>query len=343
MSIIKQLLRFSALAVTLSLTSCVATETLESPGENEKENRIVLHLAPATDGATRADNNYKLRYVAQLFEGEMYNNVSSTPLQRSEIIEGEDNNQIIFNVTPNKYYILFVFADYIPAESQPIAGLYNDYFYDTHTTAKSVSMLTTPASSATKVSAEFFNNGNYDCFFSRAKLYKEESSYELTMTLKRITAQVSFRDNSTFAAEGTVNVNKLGLRSRYDFNLAQTIDPSSTEFNGQRLDINLNEPAQVTSTEREIFYFYTLADEGASGQYVATQFGVNQNGTEGERITVQNIPVRANFRTIVKGSYLKDLSQSQNPGDDKPSEPSADGIILNLGVDKNWEQQSLEK
>ena len=326
----------------LILSSCVSTETVE-PGKTKESETVVINLKAEGNAASRAGQDYKLRYIAKIFEGQKLNSLGSNPVDRKEIIDGEsDVNQIVFKVTPDKYYSILVFADYIPADSQPDEGLYKDYFYDTHTNAKTVTMRTTPGSNSNVVSAAFFNNDNYDCFFNYETILKNREEYTINMTLERITAQVKFQEKSEIEGETSIKVNKLGIRPIYAMDLSQSSPMAASEANKLFSDVNLADVAEITETNKDLFYFYTLADRQNSSQYVSIQFKVTQNGEDSENISIIEIPVKSNFRTLVKGEYLKDFSEPDLPDDDDPSTKEGD-ILLNLTTNTTWEQESLSK
>lgn len=338
-------LTFLSLLVSMfALSSCVSTETVEPSMPGEANSEIVLNLTSEELPLTKADNGYKLRYIARIFSGSS-NNVWSY-IESKEIIDGESNNRIVFSVSPNSNYTLMVFADYIPSNSSKGAdGYYPDYFYDTKSNKQSVTMRTTPGSSSTSVSPDFFNNDNYDAFYGIHVLYKEEKEYVVNMTLHRVTAQVVFRDNSGNTGDCNVSVDKLGLRSYLAFDKEPvTTSPGASESNKSLGNIGLTQTSTVNATNKNVFYFYTLADLTTSSQFVSTEFKVTRNGVSSPAISVKEIPVKSNFRTVVAGSFLPSESKS-DPSDGDNTDPGAqDGdIILNLSCNYDWEQQPLYK
>lgn len=323
-----------SLIFTSLFVSCVSTDIIE-PEDHQFSNELILSISTPEEVATRADNGYKLRYIAKIFRGSS-SAAWGSPLDRQEIIDGEKNNQIIFKVEPNDNYAIMVFADYIPANSQPGSnGLYDDYFYNTQLSQRST-LRTTPGSDVEEVSPAFFNNHNYDSFFAIEKLYKDIDEKTVNMTLKRITAQVIFREKNDHSGQCNVTVNKLGVRKNFDYGISQSSDPSATEANKNLGNINL--PQSTLEGNNDLFFFYTLAD--ATPQYVSTEFKVTKDGETSDAFTVKEIPVTSNYKTIVTSNFLKDDPSSDIPDDD----PTKSGdIILNMTTDFSWQQETLSK
>lgn len=321
--------------------SCVSTETVEPDLAAKATDEIVLNISSPEDAFTRADNGYKLRYIAKIFQGSTSAAWTSV-ISRQELIDGESNNRIVFKVDPDKDYAIMVFADYIPADYTADAnGLYKDYFYNTQSSRKAV-MRTTPGSDADALSPLFFNNPNYDAFYGIATFHKEEAEKIVDMTLKRASAQVIFRDNSGLSGSCNVTVNKIGLRKTYDFSLqSQSSTPGASEANRNLGDIAIAETATVGAGNSDIFYFYTLADEITSPQYVSTEFKVTKEGVVSDAVSVKEIPVKSNYRTIVTGQFLPADPSTPGPGEDETTK--AGDIILNLSTDFSWQQEPLSK
>lgn len=324
------------LSATSLLASCVSTDTLEPSVSEADSNYIVLSVSSPPDVSTRAGTGYKLRYTAKIFTGASSSNWGSTPIDRQEIIEGESSdNKIVFKVDPDNSYTVMVFADYIPSDFKADeSGHYPDYFYNT-TNSKRSTVRTTPGSDEEKVSAEFFNNDNYDCFYVQESVVKKEKEVNLDLTLKRVTSQVIFREKSENKGIGNVSVSKLGYRKHFDWGTMNTFDPiaPNTDLGTISLPKDI-----IIDEDKDLFYFYSLAETGEGKRYVSVEFTVNREGCDSKTFTIKEIPVRSNHRTIVKGEYLP---VPEVAGED-PIDNSGD-IILNLTTDLSWEEESLEK
>lgn len=321
-----------------ALSSCVSTDTLDMNEIQDTDTGIVLNLYKPDGFDTRADNeNYKLRYIAQIARGSSSNNIGSI-LSRQEIIDGEtETNRVIFKVDPGYDYTIMVFADYLPAETMANSkGHYEDYFYNTTDNEKLCKIRTTPGSDEQKVSPDFFNNDNYDAFFGKHSLHKEAKEEIVNMTLKRITAQVKFNETKVTSGEGEVAINKLSYRKSFFWETGGTSlsdNPSANLGN-----IYLSQNSIINGNNQDLFYFYTLAGTTNSSQNVSIEFTVKREALDPKTTTVNEIPVKANYRTIVKGNFMP-LSPEDPPID----EDKTGNIILNLSTDGNWEQEELSK
>ena len=324
------------LGILVFLSSCSSDTGAPSPNEVSKVSESIVLSLNVEDLSTRADNSYKLRYVAQIFQGSSSNSWD-TPESRQEIIDGESQqNQIVFKVAADKDYTIMVFADYVPSTSLPTDGLYNDYFYDTHTISKSVSILTTPGNKNNQnISADFFNNEHYDCFYAIETFHKDQYEKVINLTLKRVTSKVVFKDKTGTPGNYTVTVNNLSFRPRLDFGTTYTTtEMSDTEFNkGCNVSLNV---VSVSSESTPLFFFYTLAQ--TQQKYVKATVTLS-TGSNNKKTQVTDIPVRSNFQTIVTGDFLP--SSTIQPGDDSQNKPG--DVILNLSTDYSWEQSSLNK
>lgn len=311
------------------LSSCVSTEIIEPESDVKETDELILNLSAPADVSTRASEGYKLRYIAKIFRGNS-SNTFGEPLQRKEIIDGEvADNKIVFKVDPNYNYTLMVFADYIPSTTQANSqGLYADYFYNTSQYPKASMIRTTPGKDSETVSADFFNNDNYDSFFGRHTLYKDEKEVIVNMTLKRTTAKVIFRETSSNTGEGQVKVTNLKYGNIFQWDVE---DAGVNQY--PSLNLSLGTSSTISDEDKDLFYFYTLADSNTTG--LALNFTFTITGGDPLTYTIPNIPVTANHRTIVKGAFLPDPQSEPDPleGD----------IILNLSTDYTWEQESIEK
>ena len=326
------------------MASCVQTETIDEPREQEtpSEDITLVLNAPADACETRAEDGYVLRYVVMLFE---YNKNSSTNTlrERKEILENIDKsqNEIIFKGEVGKVYNVYCFADYIPAGSQQNSqGLYKDYFYDTNSSNEEVTIITDPKSgNSKKMAPEFFNNDYYDCFaISYVEKKKEETKMVLNSPLQRITARIRFVDDNLSADNfKSVTISSLGYKERYShmygsvFSHNGSVKPDGAEF---------TTPGNIG--EKEIFYFYTLAQKGKEDMPVANYSFTTINAEDFSLTTTltsnKPIPFQRNYVTTVKGKFLSTETASQGPGDtDKEPEDTGNGdIVVSLDTEKNW-------
>ena len=340
---LKKLFSVAVFLSVLFLTSCVSTEITEPVSESLKEenSRLVLTMSAPAEVSTRAMEGYKLRYIAKIFSG--YTKQNWQLIQRQEIIDGEnDNNEVVFSVPADANYSIIVFADYIPQEyTKSSDGTYKDYFYNTKSNQKNVILRTTPGSDSQTVSPQFFNNDGYDCFYGMEKLRKEAPEVVVNMTLKRVAAQVKFEDISENEGEATVKVNKLGVRKQLDFDESPvTTSPSSSEADKSLGNILIAEDVDINPDMKDVFYFYTLADLITAKQYVSVEFSVTKGEIVSDPFTVTEIPVKSNFRTIVKGSYLPDDEEEEEPKEEEPGEQPGD-IILHVSTPQlDWEEMT---
>lgn len=326
------------------MAGCVSTDIIEPSKNKEKEGELILNLSTPDDILTRADNNYKLRFVAKIFEG------SSTigygeMLQRQEISQGDKSengveNQMIFKVEPNNDYTLMVFADYIPIESKASSeGFYPDYHYNTNIDyqTRTVMMYTTPKSKMDVVSADFFNNDNYDCFFEMETFEKTELEKIIDMTLKRITSKVIFRDNSDKTDYTNVEIKNITLGNQFAFlnNQATFYD----EFNINNASLGIL-PQDKAEDSKDILYFYTLSNFTTNdrNQKASIEFILTNSANATSTFTVSDIPVKRNYKTIVNGNYL-----SAFEADPLPDTGNTGDIILNVSTENDWELEPLTK
>lgn len=332
-------------ALFVLLTSCMETTTLGDE-LSAASDQIVLNLSAPQEMQTKADDGYKLRYSARIFRGT--NLQTWTFIERKEIIEGEDNNQIVFKVAPNNNYTIMVFADYIPdSYTKSEDGTFNDYFYNTKVSnlgQKGITIRTTPGSNSENVSPDFFNNEKYDCFYGRSEVIeKTEAEYPVSITLKRYVARVSFQENSEEMGEVKVTAKKIGLRKTLNHSTGTTIlstSPSDSEANKSIGNIELTQSAEISEQQKELFFFYTLADNDTKNQYVSVEFQMTNGDNASEPISIKEIPVKANYKTVVKGAFLP-AEKMDTPGDDENDNEG--DIILTLSTNYDWEQETLYK
>lgn len=326
-------------------SSCVSTDVWEPQPSGDSENRVVLNLSAPDEIKTRADNGFKLRYVAKLYSGtdRESNNVT---VQRQELVEGEKGeggieNQMLFYVPVGSPYVIYVFADYIPSDYQknPASGCYKDYFYDTTIAKNTVKMLSTPDQKGTNnLSTSFFNNDNYDCFGGVAALEEDKTEKEETFNLElhRLVAKVRLEDNSQFSGNFDAEISNFTYLSQYTLK-KEVSDESGwapqTAPNTIKIFNNKEIPA---SDSKEIFFFYTFASPSTVADE-KPKFEVNikdhSETTLANLISTGYITVKRNHITTIKGKLLPGI-MADEPGLDQ--EETRDGpIILNLSVTEN--------
>lgn len=329
----------------LSLSSCVNTETVEPEITGNDTRHIVLNLSAPEDVSTRASSDYKLRYVAKLFNGSKSSLNSTLPHVRQELIEGEQGlagveNQMVFEVPANNNYVVFVFADYIPQNSQRSEeGFYNDYYFDTKNYNTGVSMLATPGNSKTdNVALEFFNNDNYECFAASEEVgYKTEDRVDLNLKLKRIVAKVRFVDTSKIEGDYDIDLASTTYIREYDMIKEHGYTPitKTTKF-------SIASPMTFTTAdEQELLYFYTFASNASDQTPALAFFLTDKSGSEPNTYKVEatKIPVESNKITTVKGKFVEGLFPSSEPDYD----PTKGYIYLNLSLDgTDWVSQDSE-
>lgn len=309
--------------------SCVNTDVVE-PGENSHQ--IVLKLESPSDALSRADSEYKLRYIAQLYT---YAGNAWTKKERKEIIEGENNDQIVFQAAPDPSYAILVFADYIPQNYTPDAntGLYRDYFYDTTSQngAKRMVMRTTPGVNDDNLSLEFFNNPYYDSFFGMEKFEKTPEEKIINMKLKRATAKVIMQEKTEATGNIECVVTNLRIYNQFDLHEEKNLASANQEKSG-----SIKISKEITENDNELFHFFTMADPFTEPQVVNATFTVSAEKADIPAFDIKNIPVKANHQTIVKGAFVPVAEVEPEPGDDPESNEG--DIILNLSKEEGWDQ-----
>lgn len=337
-------LNFTAvIALTLGLGSCISTDTV-TPGSDESSvKEIVVNISTPDELKSRADNGYRLRYVAKIFQGVNQNNIYF--IQRQDILDGDlgekgVNNQLIFKVPANDNYFMYVFADYIPDPyTKSNDGFYKDYYYDTRTDFDyRATLRPTPGTTNDKLSESFFNNDNYDCFFAMESFLKEESEKVLNMTLQRNTAKVIVKDLSLNAIENlSLRISNMNTGCDFDYpNLETTFSPL---YNSITLEINTD-----GSEEQELLYFYTIINDSDREKKINFDLRVSHKDlVEPYNISLTDIPVKRNYRTIVKDSFIPSPASDPQPEDPDPDTNKAGDIILNLSTAYGWSQEPLSK
>ena len=332
---------FSLSCLALALSSCVSTEVIELEQKTEENAEIVLNFSAPYDVKTRADDGYYLRYVAKLFPVINGSDRLQGEMVRAEILESEDseNNKIIFRVDPGRRYQVLVFADYIPYNERSEDNTYPDYYYNTRATDGSITLNNPPGSSSSTntLSAEFFNNDNYDCFSYCSEVFtKYQEKKELQCVLERAVAKVQLKDNSEYP--GTFkDITFTTLKIYPEFRQPTEISVGTKSFLSKSF-----EASEFSKFNNGIlFYFYTFASKksGASPFYINLGFttSIEENSIP-LTITEQNIQVAKNYITTVSGTLLSQLQSSI------PEEPSWDddkNIILDLTTSQDWANDSL--
>lgn len=322
-------------------TSCVSTETVEPDSPKGQESgEVVINIKAPSDGETRADANYKLRYVAKVFDGGNINNLGNLVMRKeiagSDVSENNVANQIIFKVDPGYSYTILVFADYIPAGNSytdDAKTMYQDCFYNTSmkfgTTSvpKVVWMRTTPESDAEKLSKDFFFNDNYDCFYGYKSFKKTEDEVVIDMTLERAVALVEFRDISNYTGKYTISIDKKGIGYRPQFNMSP---PSITS---ETIEQSLMFDNSVATTGQDVLSYYVFADD-SEGQTISATFTVIPENGEAQKFTVNHIPVKRNYKTVVRGSYLEKKAEETTPPG--PDVGKIGDVVLNLSASGDW-------
>ena len=348
-----RLISLAALPVFFCLSSCVSTETMEPEIPQESSQRIIIDLTPELDVSTRAaadHSGHKLRFIGKLYH-KYSDSFRDDIFVRKELILGDQAedadkiNQLVFDVPAGNKYGIFLYADYIPSSAtKNSAGEYGDYYYDTHTDKERIAMYATPKTSFSNLSAEFFNNDNYDLFHAYFEVDKTPEKVEEDIVLHRCVAKVRFVD--TEGVSGNYSL------STTNFKYFRYLSTSSAELIGAggettpSANINVYSQKGVTSDENnesEFLFYYTFSNPDSSGQfnnYII--FTVTSEKGESKSFTVTDIPTRRNYITTVKSSFLPDDSKSGDGGGDNPGpEDNLGPIILNLSVSSaDWEHQT---
>ena len=336
-SLIKKTFVTAALMACGSLLpSCVSSEPVEPPVSiTEKGDQITLRFSAPKALETRADANFKLRYVAKLYERQGLSIDPSTMVRKDMIEGGEDGTVIVFQVDPDKIYEIHTFADYIPSYSTVQAdGTYPDYYYNTRTDAGNVSMIVNPGSSTRAITEEFFNNDNYDCFARMDTVHKTKLKKELKCELQRAVAKVRFVDESaTPESFGSLTFSALSFFP--DFNIT-TLQRGAYSTLKQWDIEQLNLTAMGNAERHEVFYFYTFASSSRDNLKAFRFTTVNSAGQQVSRyIQDYEVPVMKNYVTTIKGKLVADLPSQDEP-DDPKEEDLEGGIILDLTTNPDW-------
>lgn len=342
---IKETFKIMGILSGLSLTaySCVSTETVEKPIDKDRlGEEITLQLSAPESLKSRASSDHKLRYVAKLYEfikndgGAQFKTIN-----RREAIESGDITTITYNVDPDKIYIVYLFADYIPENSTADGnGYYPDYYYNTQSeTDDRIRMITNPGKTS-GVAPEFFNNDNYDCFyFCSDTIHKSLLKRELDCTLKRAVAKIRFVDeNATEEEFGSVSFSKINYLEEFGLELGMA--NASKTLSSQLSEIKIEKMGKPSTNE--IFYYYTLAsdtkDQGLQDMAFTT---VNKAGKSKSINVPTGAHYRQNYITTIKGNLLE--KGNNDPGQDGPGleNPDFGDLILNMTTNQEWKEEGL--
>ena len=332
----------TSLLLSFGFTSCISTETVESPAPQESD-EITLLLNTEEVAGTKAGENHDghfLRYVAKLFKLSGNDITSSMIPVRQELKASDGDNSITFKVDPNSTYKIIVFADYIPESSLPgDDGTYEDFYYDTHADNEYVSVKTDESNLA-----RLINNDNLDFFCTDAiKINKTEEKVEQNITLKRVTSKIRFVakvGNDTEAdPQATVTISKFDQKGKINTNMVSAPKNTNAASLLSKQTYSLTNE-KVAENELELFYFYTFA-QISSQELSEFEFTVNLSDGTLKKVTIPTgkITYSRNYITTVKGAFIPS-SNDDNPGtgDDGPgeSEDHTGDIVLNLTTDQNW-------
>lgn len=320
----------------LFLASCVSNETL-SPGRTvEESDEIILNLSTPIDAKTRAEEGYYLRYVAKIFQITTGTDFSANSMQRADILNNNDNpeeNKIVFKVDPNKKYVIFVFADYIKDNFKKSDDSYPDHFYDTSANNGTITIKTTPGSNSDKLSAEFFNNDNYDCFNVYDTIHKTTLKKELNLKLTRAVAKVQWKDNSE-------NPGKIKNFKFSFFNVGKALFQPTNAIMGVKDWSNFTlEKSELREIEDEniILFYYSFAKRQnvSPKQYLSAKFTISiDENSNTKELECSNIPVYNNVKTTISGLLIPQTIV-ENPDDEKKSEEG--DVILDLSTAQDWD------
>ena len=325
--------------------SCVSTESLDvsSPSDSSK-NQITLLLSSPAEVSTRSDHDgFSLRYVAKLLKVNYGTN--TTLIDRKEIIESSDNseNKIIFKADPGSKYYVYIFADYIPSESEKDKdGYYPDYFYNTKSEDGVVTLNNHPEG-GTKISPNFFNNDNYDCFNISHLVEKKNDEVRLSEPLQRAVAKVRFIDENldeeNFGSLKFSNLSYFPSFNHQDDTRAGALPLRSSDLEHISIE-TASDPEN-----KELFFFYTFSHSSKVNLPYEIKFTTYNSAGEALTKQINEIPTQKNFITNVKGSFLslEGLSED-NPGNDTPGtdETKEGDIILDLDYNQNWNDVIIE-
>lgn len=341
---------FTSIASLFTLFSCVSTENIEPEMPIEKSDELVLNLSAPEALKTRAEEGYRLRYIAKLFPPKNSSGIDKEKMQRAEILEDSDpsKNQIRFTVDPDQTYQILVFADYIPDINIKEDGTITDCYYDTSSKDEFINMYLTPNINAkgdlNMVADEFFNNDYYDCFYANLKLYKTAEKESRKVELSRAIAKVQFKDKSENPGTLT-NITFSYLKFYNQFNLLANSKGLSYQY---PTTVTNNLDATNLSKDKDgddlFLFFYSFANE-KNENLSADNFEVKMTTHISENVNVVSVnskfPIYKNYKTRINGLLIPQDIKSAQPGD-SPSTQEGD-IILNVTTNSNWNGSEIKE
>ncbi len=302
--------------LTAITTGCSSTDVIDQPNNTESKGQtITLNIScPDAATSTRADNDHVLRYSAILYTGKTLQ--EGTLFERQEaIVTAEESKTFTFEV-PEDDYSYIVFADYIPATSQPNSNdLYDDKYYNTEDPREKIYMrsfidFSTYGNGNTKVDEKCFNNENYDCFaYFNQGITKGAEEVNEEITLERIVCRVAFK-SSTDMPENT-SIKNITF-TKFDFFGTHTItDKSISIQHAGASSLNLSkftlENPAYTETG-ELFFFYTFASPKTGQEVSLLQFEFTVNfddeSTYTNTVDAETIKPTPNHKITVIGPFL---------------------------------------
>lgn len=322
-------------ALLPAIAACTSTEVTD-PSEQDRMlgEEITLSIStPEASASTRADDTHKLRYTAKLFRGDYKKEIDF--IERKEEIASDGKATITFNVSQEGTYSVILFADYLPANANPDASAhYEDRYYDTTSEDENFTMLAFyKMNGPTPVALDYgcVNNDNYDAFAAYRTINKTEEKFEVDVTLNRVVSKVRVVSNTDAAAD----VSSVSF-SRFSFVNTVSVASGTASGHAEWGKMNLANHSLTEMSDKaakELFYFYTLADDYNDNFLDDLAFSVRfSDGTERTKsIDKGTIKVRRNYITTLQGPFLADPPASEK-GD----------IVLNLSSENEWNFEQKE-
>lgn len=317
----------AAIAVSLFLCQgCTSTELVEIPGEQPAKPDVISISLSAPHLETRADATHRLRYTARLFSGNTETGHIEF-IKKKQMLEGESSTVLVFDGVEEGTYTITLFADYVPANSEPDDnGEYPDYYYDTSGYEDIVMK---------DAGKEFLNNDHYDCFGKYIIVKKEAEEKRETVALPRIVAKVRMIGNETSSGETptAVSVTKFSTLLSYKLTSGRASEiyryPTG-EVPGNKWDLTPS-----LTAPNELFYFYTFAaspslNNGKAQTLGYLSFSVEADGLDPVNTDINSgeIQVRPNYVSTVKGNFI--------PSTPDDPDTRTDRIILDLSSIAGW-------
>lgn len=310
--------------VALLFSGCASTSTIDAPESPANPSDVISFTLNAPTIGTRADATHTLRYTARLFK----QNIKSGDFefqQKKQILEGSSASTLVFEGVEKGEYAIYIFADYVPAGTQPLAdGSYPDFYYDT-TQTQEISMKT--------FGPEIINNDHYDCFAKYITLTKNEEEVNSKISLPRVVAKVRVvEENVTDGrAPSSISLTQFPIFTHYKIKNATPSEPYNyPEGNVTEGKWDLTPPP---AGQNELFFFYTFAPYNGTQTLSYLAFTVSSDGLSDVNTNIKSgeIKVRQNYITTLKGTYIP--IPTENP------ETRTDRIILDLSAIPNWDSE----